>query len=254
MNRIRAWSKTDRFVLVCLALGMLAVSLLLGGCGSSRENARLQKMNLHGVEGQAARLREMRDGVRDVTPEEINELMFMSATLLEGFGAVFDHLAVGLSEQDTSVPTTAQMAYDTPGLWQEHVAKQIPVARKETEDRAWWRGIWGTLGTWLGNAMGSVFGLTLGGGGLATLIGGIAAKVVSGRRKIAGMLKQATAYGETAKQYLQHPLVPDAVRGAWDSAQGALATAQELTGVREPLRRYRPKEGEIVARVAAPAT
>jgi hypothetical protein len=251
MSRIREWTKTDRFVLVCLSLMTLAIAMCFGGCGSSRENARLQLMSLHGVEAQGAQLREMRDGIREATPEALNDVMRMSTVLLESLGAVFDHLAVGLSADDLAVPTTAQMAYEAPGVWQEAVATQIPVAREETENRAWWRGMWGTMGTWLSTALSSWFGITLGGGGVLAAVGGIAAKVIAGRKKIAAMLRQATEFGETAKQYLSHPMVPEEVRGAWDSAQGVLARAQDLTGVREPLRKYRPKDGEIVSRVAA---
>jgi hypothetical protein len=53
MNRLREWTKTDRFVLVCLALAMLLVALCFGGCYS-----REQAIGLRNIEqaSQAQRL------------------------------------------------------------------------------------------------------------------------------------------------------------------------------------------------------
>lgn len=244
---------TDAVRKILTAVVIIAVALLLSalltGCGESRENAKLQRLQLDGLSAAKGKLEQL--AKTDQTPDETGErdklygdtAYFIDGSIQAG-AVVYDHLAFKYDDVELDTGITAQEAFENPESWGRKVTEQIPLARKETQDRAWWSNAFSIVGGWINTALSSWLGITLG----ATGVGGIVGAAALWVGRIRKALKYATEFGDTASEYIENPAlpIPDGVRSAWKTAKGGLAKAQEAANVQGTVDRYRPTKVKIV--------
>lgn len=159
-----------RLIFMLITTGAL---LLLAGCGSSRENARVAVQQGQGIEAahqaviaQGELLRERSAAGEPISPEEQDGFLQAIAQRLrfarDQSEQLLQHLAIGLTESDLVVDTTVDEAREDFVGYRSKAQVQIGKARDETEEARALNGALAWLGRLVDNLTQNWFGWSLG--------------------------------------------------------------------------------------------